>query len=638
MTSPERLLRDATAETRGWFVLTSVTAVLGSACTLALPWAMARALDAVVARRPSSGPVLVCAALLALVVITGAVQTLANGGYGSGTVAALRRTLARRALDAGVPGAADFPAGDLAGRLSAGCAQAGSAGVTLVTASAAVLTSLGGVVALWLLDWRIGLCFSLGVPPLVFIARMFMNRSSGLFLHYQETQGRISALLLEALGGARTIGASGTAGAETSRVLEPLPELSRTGHRVWRLQRDTGWQVGLLIPAVEVLVLCAGGLALLNGDITAGQLAAVVGYTALAMGALDQLDALFALGMSAAGARRVAEVVDQPAPAPGTRARPAGGHGTVTLSGVTVRSGSRLLLDAVDLTVPAGTALAVVGRSGAGKSTLAALIGRLRDPDGGAVAIDGVPLRELTPRALHAAVGYAFERPALLGATVHGMIAFARPDASYEDVVAAAAAARADDFVTRLPHGFDTPLSDAPLSGGEVQRLGLARALVHDPAVIVLDDATSSLDTATEARVDSALASAWSDRTRVLIAHRVSTAARADLVAWLEDGRVRAVAPHAELWQRPSYRALFAAGAETDGAAGAGAGTDSAPGSETDSAPGAETDNAPGAGTGSPPGARTDSPPRAGTDSPPGAEPGAPPPHPRRKTQPQETA
>ncbi|MFF7038452.1 ABC transporter ATP-binding protein [Streptomyces griseus] len=559
MTSPRRLVWDATARTRGWFVLASVTAVLGSAGTLAFPWAMARALDAVVARRSVTGPVLVCAALLALVVTTGALQTLANGGYGSGTVAALRRSLARRALDAGVPGTADFPAGDLAGRLSAGCAQAGSAGVTLVTASTAVLTSLGGVVALWLLDWRIGLCFSLGVPPLALIARMFMNRGSGLFLRYQETQGRISALLLEALGGARTIGASGTAAAETRRVLAPLPELSRTGHRVWALQRDTGWQVGLLIPAVEVLVLCAGGLALLRGDISAGELAAVVGYTALAMAALDQLDALFALGMSAAGARRVAEVVDQPVPAPGTRARPAGGSGTVTLSGVTVRSGARTVLDAVDLVVPAGTALAVVGRSGAGKSTLAALIGRLREPDAGLVAIDGVPLRELSPQALRAAVGYAFERPALLGTTVAGMIAFARPDASHEEVAAAAAAARADDFIARLPGGYDTPLTEAPLSGGEVQRLGLARALVHDPAMVVLDDALSSLDTATEARVGSALASAWSGRTRVLIAHRVSTAARADLVAWLEDGRVRALGPHADLWQLDDYRALFAA-------------------------------------------------------------------------------
>ncbi|MFE7620925.1 ABC transporter ATP-binding protein [Streptomyces sp. NPDC057496] len=559
MTSPQRLLREATARSRGWFALAGAAAVIGSAGTLALPWTLATALDSVIGERPSATPVYVFALVLVVVVAAGALQTLAGGTYGAAAVAALRRDLAVRALDAGIPGAARFPAGDLAGRLSAGCAQAGQAGYTVVTAAASVLTSMGGVVALWLLDWRLGLAFLLGVPPLVLIARVFMNRSSHLFLSYQETQGRISALLLEALGGARTIGASGTTDAEIARVLRPLPELSGTGHRIWRLQRDTGWQVGLLVPAVEVLVLGIGGLALVNGDISAGQLAAVVGYTAVAMSLLDQLDALFSLGVSFAGARRVAEATDQPVAAPGTRTDTGPATGAVTFSGVGVRSGDRVVLDAVDLDVPAGTSLAVVGRSGSGKSTLAALLGRLRDPDEGTVRIDGLPLRELAPHTLRALVGYAFERPAMLGGTVRGMIAFARPDAPDGTVEAAAAAAHADDFVRRLPHGYDTPLSDAPLSGGEVQRLGLARALVHDPVVIVLDDATSSLDTATEARVDDALTAAWSGRTRVVIAHRVSTAARSDLVAWLDEGRIRAVRPHHELWRLPEYRELFAA-------------------------------------------------------------------------------
>lgn len=559
MTSPQRLLTEATARSRGWFVLAATAALVGSAGTLVLPWALAAALDSVIGARPAATPVYGFAAVLVIVVAAGALQTLAGGTYGAGVVATLRRNLAVRALDAGIPGAARFPAGDLAGRLSAGCAQAGSAGSTVVTAAVSVLTSLGGVVALWLLDWRLGLSFLLGVPPLVLIARGFMNRGSELFLRYQETQGRISALLLEALGGARTIGASGTAEAEISRILRPLPELSDTGHRIWRLQRDTGWQAGLLVPAVEVLVLGIGGFALVGGDISAGQLAAVVGYTAVAMSALDQLDALFALGVSAAGARRVAEATDQPVTAPGTRENTGPRAGAVTFSGVSVRSGDRLVLDSVDLAVPAGTALAVVGRSGSGKSTLAALLGRLREPDEGTVYVDGVPLRDLAPDALHASVGYAFERPALLGGTVRGVIAFARPDASDATVTAAARAARADDFVRRLPQGYDTPVPDAPLSGGEVQRLGLARALVHDPAVVVLDDATSSLDTATEARVDAALAAAWSDRTRVVIAHRVSTAARSDLVAWLDGGRIRAVRPHHELWRQPAYRELFAA-------------------------------------------------------------------------------
>ncbi|MEV0786307.1 ABC transporter ATP-binding protein [Streptomyces sp. NPDC050423] len=560
MTSPQRLLIDATSYSRGWFVSASAAAVTGAAGTLALPGVLAAALDSVIDGRVAAAPVYWFALVVAVLVPASAVQTLAGGFYGADAVAALRRNLAGAALDAGLPGGQRFPSGDLTSRLSGNCAQAGRAGLTVVTASASVLTSLGGLVALWIIDWRLGAAFLLGVPPVVLTARLFMRRSSELFTRYQEAQGRISALLLEAIGGARTIGAAGTTDREMSRVLAPLPGLSATGLRLWRLQRDTGWQVGLLLPAVEVLILSVGGYALVGGDITAGQLTAVVGYTAVAMAMLDQLDALFALGMATAGARRVIEVTDQPVATAGTGFSGPGSHSrTVDFRGVTVRSGDRTVLDSVDLGITAGTALAVVGRSGSGKSTLAALVGRLRDPDEGDVLIDGVPVTRFTPDALRSAVGYAFERPALLGETVRGMIAFARPTASDSEVTAAARAARADDFVRRLPAGYDTPLSGAPLSGGEVQRLGLARALVHDPAVVVLDDATSSLDTATEAQVDAALATAWSDRTRIVIAHRVSTAARADLVAWLDGGRIRAMGPHRELWALPGYRDLFGA-------------------------------------------------------------------------------
>lgn len=560
MTSPQRLLIDATSYSRGWFVSASAAAVTGAAGTLALPGVLAAALDSVIDGRVAAAPVYWFALVVAVLVPASAVQTLAGGVYGADAVAALRRNLTGSALDAGLPGGQRFPSGDLTSRLSGNCAQAGRAGLTVVTASASVLTSLGGLVALWIIDWRLGAAFLLGVPPVVLTARLFMHRSSELFTRYQEAQGRISALLLEAIGGARTIGAAGTTDREMSRVLAPLPGLSATGLRLWRLQRDTGWQVGLLLPAVEVLILSVGGYALVGGDITAGQLTAVVGYTAVAMAMLDQLDALFTLGMATAGARRVIEVTDQPVATAGTGFSGPGSHSrTVDFRGVTVRSGDRTVLDSVDLGITAGTALAVVGRSGSGKSTLAALVGRLRDPDEGDVLIDGVPVTRFTPDALRSAVGYAFERPALLGETVRGMIAFARPTASDSEVTAAARAARAHDFIRRLPAGYDTPLSEAPLSGGEVQRLGLARALVHDPAVVVLDDATSSLDTATEAQVDAALATAWSDRTRIVIAHRVSTAARADLVAWLDGGRVRAVGPHRELWALPGYRELFGA-------------------------------------------------------------------------------
>ncbi|MGW6512324.1 ATP-binding cassette domain-containing protein, partial [Streptomyces niveus] len=198
-----------------------------------------------------------------------------------------------------------------------------------------------------------------------------------------------------------------------------------------------------------------------------------------------------------------------------------------------------------------------VGRSGAGKSTLAAVAGRLTEPDGGTVLLDGVPLGALRRDALRREVGHAFERPVLFGATLGEALAGGSPMPE-ERVRAAARAASADAFVRLLPHGYATPPQAAPLSGGELQRLGLARAFARAGRLLVLDDATSSLDTVTERQVEAALARDVRHGTRLIVAHRLSSAARCDLVVWLEDGRVRATGPHEELWRSGEYRALFA--------------------------------------------------------------------------------
>ncbi|MGH3670267.1 MAG: ATP-binding cassette domain-containing protein, partial [Pseudonocardiaceae bacterium] len=190
---------------------------------------------------------------------------------------------------------------------------------------------------------------------------------------------------------------------------------------------------------------------------------------------------------------------------------------------------------------------------------LAAVAGRLADPDRGQVLLDGVALPELSSEQLRNAVGFAFERPALVGRTIEEVINFASPGATGERVREAAATARADTFVERLPQGYQTEIASAPLSGGEMQRLGLARAFAHPYRVLILDDATSSLDAVTERQVGAVLAGGNRRQTRLIIAHRAATAARTDLVAWLDRGRVRSLRPHGELWHNPDYRALFAA-------------------------------------------------------------------------------
>ena len=217
-----------------------------------------------------------------------------------------------------------------------------------------------------------------------------------------------------------------------------------------------------------------------------------------------------------------------------------------------MRLGERMILDHLTLGVPAGSSVALVGRSGTGKSVLVSLFGRLLDPDEGAVLLDGIPVCQLDLAALRHAVTYAFERPA-----------YARPEASRTEVMAAAMAAQADLFVRRLPDGYETPLARTPMSGGELQRLGLARAILAGAQVTVLDDATSSLDTATEVKVTEALEGMLAGHTCVVVAHRCATAARADLVAWLDAGRIRAFAPHRVLWSDPAYRAVFGAEPES---------------------------------------------------------------------------
>jgi ATP-binding cassette subfamily B protein len=275
-------------------------------------------------------------------------------------------------------------------------------------------------------------------------------------------------------------------------------------------------------------------------------------YATLGAGLGSLTGAFGGLARARAGVRRAEEVLTVPPVPYGDRALPVG-PGRLEFRAVTVREEGAVLLDGVDVTLPGGAAVAVVGSSGAGKSVLAELAARLREPDAGQVLLDGVPLAELSHRELRAAVGCAFERPVLVGGTVADAVGLGRPR---QRVLAAARATHAHEFVSRLPLGYDTPLAEAPMSGGEAQRLGLARAWGAG-RLLVLDDATSSLDMVTEMQIGRTLIGDHGGRTRLIVTHRASTAARADLVLWLHRGSVRAVGPHAELSADPAYREVF---------------------------------------------------------------------------------
>jgi len=296
---------------------------------------------------------------------------------------------------------------------------------------------------------------------------------------------------------------------------------------------------------------------LASGRISAGQMLAAGQYVFLAASLRSVTGIMAQLTSSRAAAQRLVEVLEQ-APVKYGRHRLPEGRGKLELRAVTVRSGGEIVLDRLDLVIPAGALVAVVGRSGSGKSLLAGLVGRLVDPDEGEVLLDGMPLGELSRRELRGAVGYGFARPALFGDTVGDAIAFGVDTPPIGQVEDAACAARADGFIRLLPERYDTPLTEAPMSGGEVQRMGLARTFAHAGRVVVLDDVAASLDTVTEHHISRVLTRALGDRTRLIVAHRASTAARADAVIWLDRRRVRAMGPHGELWRDPEYRSLFA--------------------------------------------------------------------------------
>ncbi|WP_432908080.1 ABC transporter ATP-binding protein [Micromonospora matsumotoense] len=553
MTPDDRLLLRAVRAAGWWTPTLAVVTVAGTAAELALPAVLGRAVDAAVGTAPQASPgrwLAAVAGLIALLVVVGVIRDYGTGAATARSVAHLRHTLVRHLFALDPQTAARRPVGDLAGRVVGQVADAGQAAPTVVTAATVALPPVGSLVALTLIDPWLGGTFVLGLLLLALLLRGFVADASAAVAGYQQAQGDLAGRLVETLAGARTIAAAGTGEREVDRVLTPLAALHRHGARTWTVLAGAATRGAVLNPLLQVAIVAVGGLSLTAGRLTPGELLAAIQYAALGAGLGTVVAALNTAVRVRAGCRRAADVLAEPARRYGVRSLPPG-PGTLELHGVTVRDGDgRPLLDRVDLRVPGGTLLAVVGASGAGKSLLAAVAGRLRDPDDGEVLLDGVPLPELTPAALHAAVGYGFERPVLVGETVGVAVGVGA------DPVPLARAAAIHDFVERLPDRYGTPLAEVAMSGGERQRLGLARAL-RAGRLLILDDATSSLDTATEYQVTQALTGPGDRRTRVVVSHRLGMAARADLVAWVAGGRVRAVGPHRTLWADPDYREVF---------------------------------------------------------------------------------
>jgi ATP-binding cassette subfamily B protein len=555
----DRLLLSAGRQGGWWIWLLALATLAAAGADILLPTAIGHALDTLPGGGGITGDLLACVGLIAIMVAGKVIGDIASGANTARCTTWLRMTLVRHLVAIGPAATRRFEPGDLVTRVTRNASEAGQVGLTAVMVGAGLIPPVGGIVALMLIDAWVGLTALAGLVVMAALLRVFVRHNTETIRGYLHSQGLIAARLHDALSGARTIAAAGSMERERQRILQPLPGLREHGVQMWHNQVRIAGQSAVIGPLLQLVVVGVAGLGVVAGRLSVGELYAASRYAVLAAGLGSAMGYLNKLSRARAGGRRVAEVLGEPVIRYGRGSLPkaSGSGGRLEFRGVRVSAAGEPVIDDLDLVVPAGATVAVVGRSGAGKSLLAAVAGRLVDPERGQVLLDGVALADLSHEQLRSAVGFAFERPALVGDTIDEAINFGSRSQTTATIRQAAATARADTFIERLPQGYATELAAAPLSGGELQRLGLARAFAHPYRMLILDDATSSLDSVTERQVGAVLASANRRQTRLIIAHRAATAARTDLVAWLDRGALRSLRPHRELWRDPDYRALF---------------------------------------------------------------------------------
>jgi ATP-binding cassette subfamily B protein len=388
----------------------------------------------------------------------------------------------------------------------------------------------------------------------VFVAARYGRRARPAS---QEVQQRIAELTAEAeenVSGVRVVKAFAREERQRERFAGTVARVFEQSMLVTRLQAFYNPFIGFLPQLGLAAILFFGGRRVVNGQMTLGDFTAFYAYLLMLLAPMRTLG--ISLGMAqraTASGARLFQLLDR-APdlvaSPGARPLPAG-SGRVELRDVTLyyEGASRPALEDVSLDVEEGTTLALVGATGSGKTTLVQLIPRLYDPTTGRVLVDGVDVRDVELQSLRRAIAVVTDDPFLFSATVAENIAYARADASREEIEAAARGAQAHEFIAELPDGYDTRVGERglTLSGGQRQRLAIARALLADPRILILDDATSSVDASTEQAIKLALREVMAGRTTFVIAHRLSTIALADEIAVLEDGRLVARGTHDEL-------------------------------------------------------------------------------------------
>jgi ABC-type multidrug transport system fused ATPase/permease subunit len=422
----------------------------------------------------------------------------------------------------------------------------------------------GAVVVLLVLNWKLALLVIIPVPALVILLRYFNTQVRPIYRKVRDRLGDINAQLQDNLAGMRVIQAFGA----EEHALEKFTNESKGYYRA-RVQGIRYWST--FFPAMSfvasmgtVIVLAAGAVMVVRGELSLGTLVAFISYMVSFYEPIDRLtevDNIFQQAIAAGS--RVFEVMDASSDIqdePGAEPLPAlrgevefdDVHFRYNASDTTAEREPPEVLHDVTFQMAPGEVVALVGRSGAGKTSIANLLCRFYDPTHGRVRVDGFDLRQVQLSTLRSQVAVVLQDTFLFNAPVRENLLLGKPDATEEELVAAAKAAYAHEFVMELPEGYDTDVGErgVKLSGGQKQRLALARAILADPRILILDEATSSVDAEAEYLIQQALESVLRNRTALVIAHRLSTVRSADKIIALENGRIVEMGSHTELMQK----------------------------------------------------------------------------------------
>ena len=548
-----------------WPLKLIVDSVLGS---VPPPSMLARAADALTfaLARPAAMLAVLCAAVVALQATAGVLTMLGTNvlvSIGLRMVFRLRGRLFDHVQRLSLGFHDATPLGDSLYRVTwdtyAAQALFNAALVPAVTASA----TLAGIAAVMLTrDVAAAAAALLVALPLAVLIRRLDRPLTEHSLRVHERESDVSSRVQETLAGIRAVQAFGREALEQARFERHAADSLRANLRLTAVQTGSHALIGLLMAVGTAAVIGLAGRQALAGRLTAGDVVLLVAYVVMLAKPLETLayTAVAVQGAVAGGHRVLAllDAVPDVTDAPDATPLSAGARGRLGFERVSFRyRGEGFTLREISLDVEPGETLAVVGASGAGKSTLASLLVRFYDPTAGRITLDGRDLRTITLRSLRESVALVLQEPVLFGTSVSENIAYGRPGATEADIVAAARAAGAHDFVTALPAGYETKIGErgVTLSGGQRQRLAIARAFVKDAPLLILDEPTSALDAEAEAGLLAALERLMRGRTTLIIAHRLSTIRNAGRIAVLHDGALAAVGAHADLMARSSLYA-----------------------------------------------------------------------------------